>query len=466
METRKVIVKVLGYGQIKATGGTGLTALRSAGYDPKAWDIALVKETKHARHYTATPKESIEAKPIGPNFCENCNGYYTGESCPKCVVDVQTREEARDEESEHLIMTDALTGAILTAPVEEPFEPLHLTLYPNELVPALKIATDITDKRSIMPILSHIHLVANGTTCILVATDLQVSWIKRLQCKGDAVGRCIPAKLLLKEIKALPDGAAVELIFTRDAVSVNGRCEILTADDAEFPEVQTEPELADAEAVSNMVDGLKRVSPAISTDETRYVLTSALVDTENGKVVGTDGFRMHLSDIPKGSGIHILIPRNTVMLITKHGAADSVKLLDEKHAGFSVGGGVLTTRLMEGNFPDYANVIPKSVRTITFNRADFGKLLEGALAMEEKVVLRFKDDRLTLQTDAGGVGTYDWQIPADLKGQDGEIRTVFNGRFLLDALNAYPADQVTLQTPDGYGACLFNEKAIVMPIRE
>jgi DNA polymerase-3 subunit beta len=271
----------------------------------------------------------------------------------------------------------------------------------------------------------------------------------------------------LKEVRALPDGARVELTFTRNAVSVNGRCNIVTAEGEEFPEIKVDPELQDSMPIENLSDGLKRIFPAISTDETRYVLTSALIDSERGKVVGTDGFRMHMSDI-KGSGTRLLIPRDAVKLLTKHGTTDSVKVIDEKLVAFSVAGGVIATRLMEGTFPDYENVLPKPTTTITFNSADFLKLLEGALAVDStRVVLGLDNSNLTLQSE-NGVGTYDWKLPAEVKnyvGPQKKFRLTFNGAFLVDALKSYPAALATLGAPDGYGACLINEKAIVMPIR-
>ena len=100
--------------------------------------------------------------------------------------------------------------------------------------------------------------------------------------------------------------------------------------------------------------------------------------------------------------------------------------------------------------------------------AEFLKLLEGALAVEERIVLSLDDGHLTLQSE-NGVGTYDWKLAAEVKNYVGPKKKfclAFNGRFLVEALKSYPAMLTTLGAPDGYGACLINEKAIVMPIRE
>jgi DNA polymerase-3 subunit beta len=466
--------------------------------------IAKVKKAAKA----ATPAPVVEEKAVPAvektdqaatdgKLCPKCNGYYPGETCPNCSAetdlpepptmktvygDIEGPNEAEAAapatQEEALAFEEPLTGARLDThnlPKEEPFEPLHLEFSRQVFIEAMKVAMDITEKKSIMPILSHVHLKSdtpNGeyTSCTLEATDLQITWVRRIHGKGDAVNRCIPGKLLMNEVKALPDGANAELTFSRHAVSVNGRCEILTPDAEEFPEIKIDAsaEQPDAVLIENLSDGLKQVFPAISTDETRYVLTAVLIDPEHGKVVGTDGFRMHLSDV-KGPGPRLLVPRDAVRLLTKYGNSNTVWLLDERTACFAVAGGVIAARLMDGNFPDYAGVFPKNLKTtITFNSAEFLKLLEGALAVEERVVLSLDDGRLGLQSE-NGVGTYDWKLAAEVKNYVGpkkKFRLVFNGRFLVEALKSYPAMLTTLGAPDGYGACLINEKAIVMPIRD
>jgi DNA polymerase-3 subunit beta len=465
---------------------------------------APVMEEKTAPAVETATVEKTDQAPTDAKLCPKCNGYYPGDTCPNCSAETDLPEPpkmktvygdiegaddtehfsheaeaaANSTQEEALTFEEPLTGARLDThnrPKEEPFEPLHLEFSRQVFIEAMKVAMDITEKRTIMPILSHVHLKSdapNGeyTSCTLEATDLQITWVRRIHGKGDAVNRCIPGKLLMNEIKALPDGANVELTFSRHAVSVNGRCEILTPDAEEFPEIKIDAsaEQPDAVLIENLSDGLKQVFPAISTDETRYVLTAVLIDPENGKVVATDGFRMHLSDI-KGPGPRLLVPRDAVKLLTKYGNSNTVWLLDERTACFAVAGGVIATRLMDGNFPDYEGVFPKNLKTtITFNSAEFLKLLEGALAVEERVVLSLDDGHLGLQSE-NGVGTYDWKLAAEVKNYVGpkkKFRLVFNGKFLVEALKSYPAMLTTLGAPDGYGACLINEKAIVMPIRE
>ena len=472
------------------------TAKKEISVTKKAAAPAPVVEEKAAPAVETATVEKTDQAPTDAKLCPKCNGYYPGDTCPNCsaeadlpepptmktvygdIEDGEAEAAANATQDEPLAFEEPLTGARLDThnlPKDEPFEPLHLEFSRQVFIEAMKVAMDITEKKSIMPILSHVHLKSdapNGdyTSCTLEATDLQITWVRRIHGKGDAVNRCIPGKLLMNEIKALPDGSNVELTFSRHAVSVNGRCEILTPDAEEFPEIKIEAsaEQPDAVLIENLSEGLKQVFPAISTDETRYVLTAVLIDPEHGKVVGTDGFRMHLSDI-KGPGPRLLVPRDAARLLTKYGNSNTVWLLDERTACFAVAGGVIAARLMDGNFPDYEGVFPKNLKTtITFNSAEFLKLLEGALAVEERIVLSLDDDHLGLQSE-NGVGTYDWKLAAEVKNYVGpkkKFRLVFNGRFLAEALKSYPAMLTTLGAPDGYGACLINEKAIVMPIRE
>jgi len=226
--------------------------------------VPVVEEKAAPAVETATVEKTDQA-PADAKLCPKCNGYYPGDTCPNCSAETDLPEPPKmktvygDIEGPHeaeaaapatqeeaLAFEEPLTGARLDThnlPKEEPFEPLHLEFSRQVFIEAMKVAMDITEKKSIMPILSHVHLKSdapNGeyTSCTLEATDLQITWVRRIHGKGDAVNRCIPGKLLMNEIKALPDGANVELTFSRHAVSVNGRCEILTPDAEEFPEIK------------------------------------------------------------------------------------------------------------------------------------------------------------------------------------------------------------------------------------
>ena len=342
----------------------------------------------------------------------------------------------------------------------------------------------------------------------LSATNLEASWITTLQSEGGPISRPVPARILLAEVKALPEGTeAVELLFKAGTVSVNGRCDIITQDADEFPEIDLPafeatthegnrpasgcPDVGAPSHVGNLTEALKAVMPAVSSDETRYALTGVYFDFASSKLVGTDGFRMHAEDIePDDLTIKAaLIPLKSAKIIAKHGT-DAVCWLDEKRVSLPLAGGVFATRVIDGTYPDWKAVKPNPENVITFDPAEFLKIIEGAtaIASDRRVSLTAAthegnmdvgappDALLTIQSD-GGSGAYKWQMPcASVSTRQGNIEPgtpphdenvtfTFNPRFLTDAIKSFPREKVTLQVPDSYGACLVNEKAVIMPVR-
>jgi DNA polymerase-3 subunit beta len=355
--------------------------------------------------------------------------------------------------------------------VPEPVkEPVLVTLPFKAAVAALWITADIASGRSIMPILSNVRIAVAAGKATIQATDLEKSWTGTVPAEGGPIVACIPVGVLLQEIKALPKGTeTVELLFTGStathtaSVSVNGRCEIHTQDVEEYTEIGKLPEAGDLPVCGNLLNGLKRVLPAASTDETRYVLTGVMLDFTHSKVVATDGFRLHTDDIqPDTSLAAAIIPLASVKLMVRHEVSGAIGWTDNKHLACQMGEGIFTTRVIEGNYPDYENMVPKhNKNVVNFNRDEFLGLFTGASIIDTVFRLTVNGD-LNIESE-GCEGRYNWHIPCEKKGND--IVLNFNGRFLVDAIRSYPLERVTMKIPDAYGACLLNEKAVVMPIR-
>jgi DNA polymerase-3 subunit beta len=472
-----VILKVAGHGQIKADPGSKpAKVLASQGFDPKKWVIGEPEEKATTITYRVTENAAEKGAEVhapdlpeppkmktvygdiegSPKLCPKCNGYYPGETCPKC---------AAESETEHIIIVEPLTGARLDTPAkEEPFEPVLVKLSVKEMLAALRVVVDITDQKGIMPILGSVKIASASTETVISATNLERSWQRTVTSTGGDVVRCVPARVLFAEIKALPaDTVDLELLFKAHTVSVNGRCDIATQDAEEFPELNLPS--GDMFFIGNLVNALKRVMPAVSTDETRYALTGVYFDFKDSKLIGTDGHRLHIEDIELEG--HVLepaiVPLASAKIIAKHGS-DAVRWVDERHLCFPLGGGVFSTRVIEGAYPDWKTVVPNPENVITFNPDEFLKIVEGANVIDNQRIALTVNGNLSIESE-GCAGAYKWQIPcgAVLKSKLSPI--CFNPKYLTDAIKAFPMDRVTLQAPEGYGACLLNEKAVVMPIR-
>jgi DNA polymerase III sliding clamp (beta) subunit (PCNA family) len=302
----------------------------------------------------------------------------------------------------------------------------------------------------------------------LTATDLEVTFVKHIPCAGGALKKCIPAKVLYSEIKALPSNVlTVELSFDESVVRVNGRCDIFTASADEFPEafVPDSPFVP----VRNFSDALKRVVCAASDDDTRYVLNSVYCDMEHGKMVGTDGYRLHLDDIVAEGGQPLIIPIRAARLLAKHPITDGLAM----HAGenqttlvFDLAGGKMTARAMTGDYPDYRQVWPSDLPVeVCFSSKDFLSSLDGADPLSAGIVALTINGSLKVESD-GDNGAYKWEIPCEVKSKpEGVITYKFRPSFLLDALKSFPRDRVVFQG-GGIGACLINGKTLVMPLKD
>ena len=227
--------------------------------------------------------------------------------------------------------------------------------------------------------------------------------------------------------------------------------------------------------VRGMADAFRRVVCAVSTDELRYVLTGVCLDLKGATVVGTDGFRLHYQSVEvKGAPRdRILIPAKPVKMLLKFEGDDAILFPSKdgepvtRDVGFHVAGGLVLARLIEGNYPDYGDVIPTHALSVNFAAAEFLKLLDGAVALVGKqnpITLTINGELVLSAEDEQG--RYEWRIPCESNLE--EIATYhFSPQFLIDAMKAYPADRIILAVPDAgaYGAVLVNDKALVMPIR-
>lgn len=497
---RKVIVKVVGYGQIKAESGSAMKVLRSAGFDAKAFDLKPGKTTKTARYYQATPKGEIDVDRtyvasipvadfpgVGAHLCPTCNGYYIADACPNCSRKEESPEFAQDldprssiltgePESSNLTFTDLATGSEVQAPKKikkAPWVDVETKVQRLIFTQALDFALQVAGKSP--EILAHVALIVEPERITIQATDLEVSFQTVMTASGGTVKRCIPAGLLLSEVKALPENVTeVALTFKEYAVSVNARADIVTGDACDFPELGL-PETLDGKElvfIDGLIAGLKQVLPAVSTDPARFVLNGILVNCKDKKMVATDGFRLHVADITANRDFDrsFILTAKAAKILIKQGGPQSV-LIDEegKYISIPVLGGVFRARLLDGMFPDYKSIWPDPDHTVTFSSKEFSDMVLGAkiLADNDQVELAIAEE-LTLKA-ASSLGFYEWHLPCSVKGatvgENGGYQLFFNLKFLLDAMKSYPNETVTIRFPKTYGAVLVNTGAVVMPIR-
>jgi DNA polymerase III subunit beta len=350
------------------------------------------------------------------------------------------------------------------------------------LTPLSKLV-NITERRSIMPILSNILISFLKGRIDIFSTDLELSAIGHVDYVGQIEKKIVVHGRKFLEILREMDLEAIELDIQDNIMTIRQKqTEFVLSlqDPEEFPEVR---EITGSEEFSVpgsvFLEMLDKVDFAISSDETRYVLTGMYVVGSDGEVsvVGTDGFRMALfqKDVEGVKGFRgTIIPKKSIVEVGRMvGEDDTVKfVVGEKHIQFSTPSVTVVSRLLEGSFPDYENVIPKNnTNTLTIEKVRLMKGLRKVstiISRSEPIKVTFAEGMMEVETESD-IGRAKEVIEARYEGE--RLTMNFNIKFLMDVANHIDGDNVIIKAPSGYGAVLFTGenderyKNIVMPIR-
>lgn len=332
----------------------------------------------------------------------------------------------------------------------------------DALVEALSTVGRATAGRSgALPVLAGVRAEVNGSVLTLLGTDLELTIRESVEVAGEADGAAVlPARLATDVVRSLADGA-VSVVVTDDGVGIAaGRSEfsLRTIPAEDFPR-PTEP---DGQAVTlpakEFALALKQVVPAASTDDSRPVLTGVLLAAEGTgvRLVATDSYRLALRDLPGtqvlAEGQAVLLPSRALAEVARlvTNADEVVLRLGARDASFEIGRVHVTTRVIEGDFPNYRALIPAShPNRLTVNRAEFLEAVRRVrLLARESTPLRLvmKPDGLDLLAVTQDVGEAHESIDASYEGS--ELTVAFNPEYLLDGLEVTQSDEVVLHTLD------------------
>ena len=357
------------------------------------------------------------------------------------------------------------------------------------LAEALSVAGRAVASRGALPVLSGVRMELAGDQLTLTGSDLELTVSVRITVSGLADGvAVVPSRLLSDIVRALEPGA-VELETTDDAARIaSGRSEFslkpLPAD--EFPRVaavEGDEVRFDAQA---LVGALRQVLPAASTDDNRPILTGVLLaaadpsaGAEGLRLVATDSYRLAVVDLPGvsvlSSGKSVLVPSRALSELSKAlGDGGEITLrLGERDASFAAEGTTITTRLIEGDYPNYQGLIPNNQpNMLTVNRDALIEALRRVklLARDATPVrLQMSRDGLELRAVTQDVGEGSESLDA---GYDGEDLTVaFNPDYLLAGIEAAGGDEVSLATIDSLKPAVVRNPTtddflyLLMPVR-
>jgi DNA polymerase-3 subunit beta len=338
---------------------------------------------------------------------------------------------------------------------------LQATVSRDLLAESAGLVSRALSSRASVLVLGGIRLEAEGNELTLSATDMELSLRDTVAAEVGASGEVVvPGRLLLDIARALPAERATLEYVPEEAVlmisSGSARYRIHTYPAEDFPhlpDVTTTP-LRPVERKA-LADTIARVSKSASRDESRPVLTGILVRFEPGKIVmaATDSYRLAVKETPCATGVEgleAIIPARALQELARlAGSAEEVNLgVLDNHVICGVGAAWLTTRRIDGQFPNYRQLIPDAFEhDLDLARSELLDVVRrvGLLAQRNSPLrLRFSEGELAVSAQTQDVGNAEESLPAPYHGAE-PLEIGFNAEFLRDGLESIDSENVRIK---------------------
>ena len=365
---------------------------------------------------------------------------------------------------------------------------MKLSINRGSLVECVSSLSRVVTTRSTLQALSGIRFDVADNKVEMMATDLELCIAIEVDAETDGSGSfVVPGRLFVDIVKSLSDDK-VEMQAKPESGELGISCggavfsikTLLEDDFPKMPTVESKGELkVDAKSI---VETFEWVEKSSSQDETRPILTSVHMEVNGDtlKMVATDSYRLSLKETklksPVQEGFEVNIPARAVREIGKLSTRyEDTEIKIEKGEGqilFTIGRDKMTSRLIEGQFPNYKQLIPEKFDTeLKINSAEMQDVIKRVGLMAQKntpLKLSFSSGKLAVSAQTPDVGTASDQIPVPYSGEDMEIG--FNPEYIRDGLESSRSDEIVLkminplrptliESDDGRYVCL------IMPVR-
>ena len=337
---------------------------------------------------------------------------------------------------------------------------LKVTCPRDELARALGVVSRGVSTRTTVQILAGILLHASGGRLELAATDMELSLRTSLDASIESDGSVVvPGRLLLELARLLPDAeVTIEHKLEEAAVEIRSgaatyRLHTYNAEDF--------PRLPDAESAEHyevdresLLETVSRVGRSASRDESRPVLTGVLMRFEPGKLVmaATDSYRLSVKEtgiegtVPE---LEAIVPARALQELARIAqAGERIELgVHENQVIFSTGDALLTTRRIDGQFPNYKQLVPEAFdHELALPREELLEVVRRVAVMAQRnspLRLRFADGELTVSAQTQDVGEARESLPVSFSSEPLEIG--FNAEFLRDGIESVAGEQLRLK---------------------
>jgi DNA polymerase-3 subunit beta len=374
---------------------------------------------------------------------------------------------------------------------------MELVVRKTDLLRELQLFQGIVERKNTIPILANVLIEASGDEVKLLATDLEVGLRSRCAASVTKGGSLtLPAKKLYEIIKALPE-TDVRIEEDKNGVKVaadrfDSRMQTLPRED--FPSL---PESSGTYSATLPRDVLRHMVSktqfAITGEDTRYFLNGALfiLRPESMILVSTDGHRLALISVPrdkvkgKGNGaatdeeVRVILPRKTLLELGRllsDGEGDIHYERGENHLFFEIGGRLLISRMIDGQFPAFERVIPKNNdKRVEFDRDKLTNAVKrvALLSNERSRAVKFQIDtgKVEIASSSPEFGEAKEVLMVDYTGTP--VTICFNAQYVLDFLSVADTDSVSLEFKDEMSQAVmkplnadgYDYTYVIMPMR-
>ena len=364
---------------------------------------------------------------------------------------------------------------------------MKVSVTQEKLAKSLNLIKDIASSRNELPILNNILLRTDGGRLLIAGTNLEIASTQYIGAKIDKHGSItIPARLVSEFISNLPSGT-VELEVKNEHLHItSGKFSSVingvVAD--EYPELPTIDEKTAIQYeidVEDLKKAIIQTKIAVSSDVTRAVLTGVYWHNHEGSLylAATDGYRLAEKRLAKSNDeVSAIIPASTLSEVSKSVGEEKkiTVLFDESQVCFRTGDMEIVSRLIDGKFPDYRQLIPSNSETeIVIKKSDFSRVTKiAALFARESgggitVTASKENSLLSIHSIASELGENTSEASASISA-DGQV--TLNSRYLTEVLNIIDADEITFSFNGKLSPCVIREQVknpdythIIMPLK-
>jgi len=365
---------------------------------------------------------------------------------------------------------------------------MKLSIPRDELLKPLQITSSVVERRQTLPVLSNILIKAQNNNLILTGTDLEVEIVARLPIQEDIQGEVtLPARKFLDICRALPDNSNIDIqVDENKAIIKSGRSRfsLATLPATEFPNIDPiVSEYSFSISQRDLKSLIDKTQFSMAQQDVRYYLNGLMLELDNNslKAVATDGHRLAIcekqADLQVNELRQVIIPRKGVTELSRL-LDDSDTLVQvqvsDNHMQADLGNVIFTSKLIDGKFPDYQQVIPANPSKVVLcdRESLYQSFARASVLSNEKyrgMRLQVSNNLLKATVHNPEQEEAEEELEVQYQGDDFEIG--FNVSYFIDALAAIKENAVEVKFTDANQSCLVNAKDdttcryVIMPMR-